>query len=204
MKAMFFDIGGVLLTNGWDESARKKACLKFQLDFETLNARHREVFSTYELGKISLEEYLKYLVFDEKRSFSVRDFEQFMFEQSKPYPEMLDLLASLSKQGRVKIFAVSNEGRELTDHRIEKFKLDQWIDGFIVSSFVGLRKPDPDIYHLALDIAQVDPSEVVYLDDRELFIDVAKSLGILGICHRTFLETETRLKELKILDLEKK
>lgn len=193
IKALFLDIGGVLLTNGWDRHIRRKAAETFGLDYDDMDERHHLTFDTYEEGKLSLEEYLKRLVFYTDRPFTQEDFRAFMFEQSRPIPEMIDLISRLKKRYRFKTAAVSNEGRELTGYRIKKFGLDRFIDFFISSCFVHFRKPDADIYRMALDCAQVIPEEVLYIDDRVLFVEVAQSLGIRGLLHDGFAGTRARL-----------
>lgn len=187
ISTLFLDVGGVLLTNGWDRHARQRACRSFQLDPEEVNDRHHLTYDTYEVGKLSLDEYLNRLVFYEKRAFSRDDFKKFMFEQSQPFPAMLDFVRRLKQAYKLKIAVVSNEGRELTVYRIKKFGLGSFVDFFIVSSFVHFRKPDEDIYRIALDIAQQPPERVAYLDDRRMFVEVARGLGIHGI-HHTGLE----------------
>ena len=183
---LFLDIGEVLLTNGWDRSIRKRAAENFHLDFEEMNERHHLTFDTYEDGKLTLYEYLSRIVFYEKRSFTREEFRTFMFSQSQPYPKMIELIRSLKRQYGLKVVAVSNEGRELTTYRRDKFGLEQFIDFFVVSSFVHVRKPDADIYRIALDGAQVAPPQVLYIDDRPMFVEVAQSLGIRGIAQKSF------------------
>jgi putative hydrolase of the HAD superfamily len=190
---IFTDIGGVLLTNGWDHEGRKKAIEKFNLNPEETEERHHLTFDTYESGKITLDEYLSRLVFYTERSFSKHDFRQFMFDQSQPYPEMLALIRRIKEEYGIKIAVVSNEGRELNAHRISTFKLNEFVDFFISSSFVHLRKPDADIFKVALDIAQVSAEKVIYLEDRPLFVQVAATLGIRGILHENYITTQNIL-----------
>jgi putative hydrolase of the HAD superfamily len=190
---IFTDIGGVMLTNGWDRNGRKKAIAKFNLDPIETEERHHLTFDTYESGKISLDEYLKRLVFYEKRDFSPADFRKFMFDQSKPFPEMLKLVRGIKEKYGIKIAVVSNEGRELNNHRIQQFRLNEFVDFFISSCFVHFRKPDADIFKVALDIAQVTPDKVIYLEDRAMFVEVAGSLGIRGIIHEDYEKTSRAL-----------
>ena len=190
---IFTDIGGVLLTNGWDREARKNAIKLFKLDPAETEERHHLSFDTYESGKISLSEYLKRLVFYTKRDFSEEDFRAFMFEQSQPYSDMLDLVCKIKKKYGIKIAVVNNEGRELNNYRIHKFKMGEFVDFFISSCFVHFRKPDADIFKVALDIAQVSPEKVIYLEDRPMFVQVADTLGIHGIIHHDFNTTKQQL-----------
>jgi len=183
INTIFTDIGGVLLTNGWDRGSRRRAIDLFKLDPEETEERHHLTFDTYEVGKITQDEYLDRVVFYKKRSFSRRQFRQFMYDQSKPFPEMLALLSRLKKKYGFKIAVVSNEGRELAEYRIKQFNLNALADFFIVSSFVHFRKPDADIFRIALDTAQVKPQQVIYIEDRTMFVQVAKGLGIHGLRH---------------------
>ena len=196
ITTLFLDIGGVLLTNGWDHNTRIRACEKFGLDHEEVDERHRLTFDTYEIGKLSLDEYLKRVVFYQERSFSPAEFKTFMYAQSQPYPEMIELMRKLKMQHGLQVAAVSNEGRELTGYRIQHFKLGTFIDFFISSCFVHYRKPDADIYRIALDIAQVPPEQVVYIDDRAMFVEVAQGLGIQGIIHSGYASTQKTLETM--------
>ena len=154
VTTLFLDVGGVLLTNGWDHLARKRAERNFNLDWAEMDERHRLVFETHEEGKLTFEEYLGWVVFYEKRTFTRDQFRDFMFAQSKPYPRMIELIAQLKQRHGLKIVVVSNESRAVNAHRIRTFKLDQLADAFISSCFVRMRKPDVDIFRLALDLAQ--------------------------------------------------
>jgi putative hydrolase of the HAD superfamily len=196
VTTLFLDLGGVLLTNGWDRVMRKLAAEKFGLDLEEMNERHHLTFDTYEEGKLSLESYLNRVVFYEKRSFSHDDFKGFMLAQSRPYQEMIDLICALKKRYGLRIAVVSNEGRELTIHRIEKFRLKEFVDFFVSSCFVHFRKPDEDIYRIALDMSQAAPGQVVYIEDRAIFVEVAQGLGIKGIIHVSYQSTRTELAEM--------
>ena len=196
ITTLFLDIGGVLLTNGWDRGIRILASEKFGLDYTEMDERHHLTFDTYEEGKLSLDEYLDRVVFYQERSFSRDDFKNFMYAQSQPFPEMIELVRGLKKQHGLQIAAVSNEGRELNAYRVQQFKLGKFIDFFISSSFVHYRKPDADIYRIALDIAQVSPQQVVYIDDRAMFVEVAQGLGINGIIHAGREATQKALEGL--------
>jgi putative hydrolase of the HAD superfamily len=193
IAALFLDIGGVLLTNGWERQSRELAASVFNLDLAEINDRHKLVVEAYELGKLTLEEYLSLVVFYRERSFSRIEFQKFMFEQSKPHPRMIELVRKLKAQYGVKVVVVSNEGRELNSHRIQKFKLDEFVDVFISSCFVHLRKPDNDMYRMALDIAHVPAEQVVYIDDQPMFVQMAKDLGVRSILHTNYNSTCAQL-----------
>ena len=199
ITTLFLDVGGVLLTNGWDRSIRQLAAQTFDLNSQDMDERHHLTFDTYEEGKVSLDEYLDRVVFHQGRSFSRDAFRAFMFAQSRPYPEMIELVCRLKSQYRLKVAAVNNEGRELNVHRIGAFKLDSFIDFFVSSCFVHFRKPDADIFRVALDISQVNPEQVVYLDDRPMFVEVADSLGIKGIIHSGYDATRKELERFGLV-----
>ncbi len=196
ITTLFLDIGGVLLTNGWDHNSRKSAAEKFGLDYEEMSERHHLTFDTYEEGKLSLDEYLKRVVFYEDRPFSQEEFKKFMYAQSKPYPDMIDLIRGLKAQYGLRVAAVSNEGRELTIYRVQQFELKTLVDFFVSSCFVHYRKPDEDIFRMALDVSQAQPDQVVYIDDRGLFVEVAREVGITGIVHKDYKATRKLLEEL--------
>ncbi len=193
VTTLFLDIGGVLLTNGWDRDIRVHASEKFGLDNQEMDERHHLTFDTYEEGKLSLDEYLNRVVFYQDRSFSREEFKAFMYAQSQPFPEMIELMRGLKTQYGLQVAAVSNEGRELTVYRVQQFKLGTFIDFFVSSCFVHYRKPDADMYRIALDIAQARPEQVIYIDDRPMFVEVAQGLGIQGIIHKEYKTTKGAL-----------
>jgi putative hydrolase of the HAD superfamily len=196
ITALFLDLGGVLLTNGWDRNSRELAAQTFGLDGKEMDERHRLTFDTYEAGKLTLDQYLSRVVFYQERSFTVQEFREFMFAQSKSFPEMIDLVRTLKARYKLKVAVVNNEGRELNQRRIQTFALASFVDFFISSCFVHVRKPDEEIYRIALDIAQVPPGEVAYLDDRLMFVQVAETLGIRGIHHTAYASTVAKLAAL--------
>ncbi len=194
ITTFFLDIGEVLLTNGWGHESRQLAAEEFNIDYNDFNTRHAIAFETYESGKLTMDEYFDIAVFYEPRDFTKEAFRQFMFTQSKPYPEMIGLIKRLKEQYGLKIIAVSNEARDLNTYRIDEFKLAGFIDFFVSSTYVHIRKPDKNIFKLALDMAHVQPNEVLYIDDTEVFITIAESLGIKGIFHVNYESTCKKLQ----------
>ena len=158
ITCLFVDVGGVLLTNGWDHHARRRAAKHFKLDWTEMQNRHSLMFETHEEGKLTFDEYLARLIFYQKRPFTRAQFRRFMFAQSKPYRDMIELVTQLKVRYGLRIVVVSNESREVNAHRIRQFKLDSFVDCFISSCFVHIRKPDADIFRLALDIARRRPA----------------------------------------------
>ena len=155
--------------------------------------RHRLTFEAYEVGKLTLEEYLSLTVFYEERPFTLAQFRRFMFAQSTPYPEMIALVRKLKAKYRLKIAVVSNEGRELNAYRIHTFKLDEFVDSFISSCFLHMRKPDADIFRLALDIAQASVRQIAYIENTTMFVQIAEGLGIRNVLHTDYKSTCTKL-----------
>jgi putative hydrolase of the HAD superfamily len=196
ITCVFLDVGGVLLTNGWDRLARQRAAKNFKLDPAEMEDRHHLTFDTYESGKLTLQEYLGRVVFYQKRPFTQAQFWRFMRAQSKPYPETIDLFVQLKVRHGLKIAVVSNEARELNAYRIRKFQLDRFVDTFVSSCFVHLRKPDADIFRLALDIVAVPARQVAYIENTPMFVQVAEGLGIRSILHTDYKSTCAKLASL--------
>lgn len=196
ITTLFLDIGGVLLTNGWDTALRKKTAAHFKVDYDELDHRHRVTYDTYEEGKMSLDTYLRQIIFYEERSFTPKDVKEYILDQAEPYEDMISLVKKLRAVYGLRIAVVSNEGREIATDRIRRFNLKEFVDFFVVSAFVHFRKPDLDIYRLTLDVAQVSPEEVAYIEDRPLLCEVASGLGINTVLNREHTETRRRLAEL--------
>jgi len=203
ITCVFVDVGGVLLTNGWDHHARRRAVAKFKLNWAEMEERHRLVFEIHEEGKLTFEEYLSLVVFYEKRPFTRAQFRRFMCEQSKAYPDMIALLGQLKAQG-LKIAVVSNESLELNAYRIRTFELAKFVDSFISSCFVHLRKPDSNIFRLALDIAQTPAHQVLYIENTPMFVQIAEGLGIKSILHTDCESTRAQLVSLGVTERDRK
>ena len=197
LKILFFDIGGILLTNGWGHESRQEAAKKFGLDYEEVNAMHNFIFNVYEIGSITLDEYLDTVVFNHPRDFTREDVKEFIYRQSKELPDTLKWLKEWKKECGFRIISINNEGKELNDYRVKKFKLHDCFDAFISSCEVGMRKPDPGIFKLALGIAQALPQQCVYFDDRIMFVKAAQKLGIPSFQHTSFESTKKILEDLK-------
>lgn len=197
IKVVFMDIGGVLLSNGWDHESREKAAKVFDFDYTEMNILHNFIYNVFEIGSISLDEYLDTVLFHQPRNFSKADFKQFMFEESAELPEMLKWSKSWKKQTDLPVFALSNENKELNDYRIKNFGLHDLFDGFFSSCYLKMRKPDPGIYKTAMEIAQVKPNECLYFDDRPMLIHAAKKLGMKTVLHQDFEISKNILENFK-------
>lgn len=165
-----------------------------------LEDRHHLTFDTYEEGKITLEEYLDRVVFYKERPFTPTRFRKFIFDQSKPYSDMIEFVQQLKARYGLKIVVVNNEARELNGHRIRTFKLDGFADSFISSCFVHVRKPDADIFRFALDIAQVPARHVVYIENTPMFVKIAEGLEIRSIPHTDYPTTRAILAAFGLQD----
>ncbi len=197
IKTVFLDIGSVLLTNGWDTKSRKLASIKFNLDYEDFEARHADLFALYEEGKISLDYYLDKAVFYKEYPFSKNEFKDFMFDQSQFYPEMVNLFAGLKDKYKFKLISINNEGLELSIYRINKFSLNLLFDFFITSCFVHMRKPDENIFKLALNLSYTKPDESIFIDDRSFNVETAANLGFNAFQHINYESTKEKLSKFK-------
>lgn len=198
IKTLFLDIGGVLLTNGWDSPIRAKAVTHFKLDAEQTQERHDMMFDTYELGKMTLDAYLDYVIFYEVKPFTRDQFVRYMKEQSLPIENSIEFFKALKIKYNLQVIALSNEPRELNDYRIKHYKLMDLFDAVISSSFVHLRKPDIAIFKLALDISQAEEEHAVYIDDRSIFIELAKGLGLHGVQFKSLEDVKDKLKDFDL------
>jgi len=201
ISAIFWDVGGVLLTNGWDRAQREKALEQFHLDREEFNDRHEMLVSSFERGKISLDDYLDRTIFYRSRPFTRDEFRQFMFDLSQPKSDELALAQELSRSGKYLMSTINNESRELNLYRIEKFGLREIFDIFISSCFVGLRKPEKDIYRLALEVTQKAPAQCCFIDDRDLNLESAEKLGMQTIRMQTAEQLRQELRKLGVQEV---
>jgi putative hydrolase of the HAD superfamily len=186
INQLFFDIGGVLGSNGWDREQRGEAVTRFQLDGDDFQYRHEETVGAFESGQISLDEYLDVTVFWRQRDFSHEEFKKFMFGLSVPWPDSLDVVRRLrqsirGRATRVRLVTLNNESRELNQHRIRHFGLCDLFDVFFSSCWLGVRKPTREIYERVLGMTQADPSRSVFVDDREQNLAPARALGMQTI-----------------------
>jgi putative hydrolase of the HAD superfamily len=178
IKALFWDVGGVLLSNAWDHTQRQQAIDKFGLEREEFSERHELVVSSFERGKISLDEYLDRTVFYRVRPFKREEFKNYMYSLSIPDEAALTFAKGLADSGKYLMGTINNESRELNAYRIEKFGLRSIFRVFVSSCYVGLRKPEEAIYKLALDVTQQAAEQCCFIDDRALNLEVAKRLGM--------------------------
>jgi putative hydrolase of the HAD superfamily len=198
IKALFWDVGGVLLSNAWDRSQREAALEHFKLDEEEFADRHEMVVSSFERGKIGLDDYLERTVFYRNRPFSRDDFKQYMFSLSQPDQDALSLARELSAAGKYLMGTINNESRDLNLYRIEKFGLRLIFRLFVSSCFVGLRKPESDIYRMALEVSQQAPEECCFIDDRSINLEAAKRLGMHAIEMDNTAQLREDLKKLGV------
>jgi len=194
IRTLFWDVGGVLLTNAWDHNERDRAVEKFQLQKADFEARHKEVVATFEEGKITLDHYLDRTVFYQERKFSKEEFKNYMFSLSQPKVEVLEFARSLA--GKYLMATINNESREMNEYRIKQFGLSQIFDLFVSSCYVGMRKPDDKIYRVALDMIRKSPDECCFIDDRLANIEGAAKVGIRTVLMRDPAQLK---KDLQIL-----
>jgi putative hydrolase of the HAD superfamily len=198
IQAIFWDVGGVLLSNAWDHTQRLAALEHFRLDEEEFHSRHEMVVSSFERGKITLDEYLDRAVFYRNRPFTRDQFRDFMFSLSAPMPEVLSFARALADSGKFFMGTINNESRELNLHRIEKYGLRKIFRLFVSSCFVGLRKPESGIYRLAVEITQINPEECCFIDDRALNLECAAKLGMRTVQMETLDQLREELEKLGV------
>ena len=178
ISAVFSDVGGVLLTNGWDHEQRARLVKLFGLDGGDFEGRHQMVSAALDAGQLDLDQYLDHTIFYRPRPFRKQEVRDFMYSQSEALPDSLALIARLAQAHKVFLATINNESRELNLHRIEKFGLRNYFSAFFSSCYLGVSKPHPQIYRLALDISQRWPEECVFIDDRSLNLEGARRVGL--------------------------
>lgn len=198
IRALFWDVGGVLLTNAWDHTQRAEALDHFHLDPKEFHDRHETVVAEFERGKTTLDEYLDRTVFYQARPFTRENFRDFMFALSQPLQENLNFAKALADSGKYLMGTINNESRELNAYRIKKYGLQDIFRVFVSSCYVGLQKPDPEIYRLALDLTQFVPQECCFIDDRMQNLESAANLEMKTVQVQSFGQFRTDLRKLGV------
>jgi putative hydrolase of the HAD superfamily len=198
VTTLFWDNGGVILTNGWDRGSRQRAVEKFQLDWADFEDRHELMLNAFECGQANLDEYLQRTVFYRDRPFTQDQFKRFMFEQSQALPEGLEFCRKLAKTNGLMNAALNNESLEINDYRIHTFQLRDCFSAFFSSCYLGVRKPDRGIFSLALKITQRAPAECVMIDDRGLNLECAREMGMHTIQFKDVAQLRGELEKLGI------
>ena len=196
IRALFWDVGGVLLSNAWDHEERDLAVTQFLLDRAEFEARHKELVPAFEEGKISLDDYVERSVFYRARTFTREDFKRFMFSLSKPKTAVLEIARAVS--GKYFMATLNNESRELNQYRIQTFGLTDCFDLFVSSCFVAMRKPDERIYRLALDLCQYAPEECCFIDDRPANVEGAAKEGMRTVLMKDPAQLRRDLQRLGV------
>jgi len=198
-RALYSDIGGVLGTNGWDGKLRQKIFDHFGCDSDSIEARHHLMFDSYERGYMSFESYLEYVFFNVPRPFTLEEVRDYTYNASTAWPENIQFIGNVKRDNGLKLALISNEGRGITEHRVGKFGLREIADFMVVSHYVHFRKPDLEIWRLALNLAQVTAEESIYIDDRQMFVDVAREMGFTAFRHTSLENTKSELRKLNLI-----
>ena len=198
IEALFWDNGGVILTNGWDREARKRAADKFHLDWDDFSDRHELMLNAFETGQATLDQYVQRTVFYRPRDYKPDDFKAFMFAQSQPFPEALAFCGKIAAQREYIMAALNNESREINEYRITQFKMKDYFEVFFSSCYLGVRKPDIQIYRRVMEITQRKPSACVMIDDRELNLECARELGLQTIHVKNLEQLKQDLAKLGV------
>lgn len=198
IEALFWDNGGVILTNGWDRGARQRACEKFRLDWDDFADRHELMLNAFETGRATLDEYLQRTVFYRRRDYTPDEFKAFMFAESQPFPEALEFLGQIAAQRKYIVASLNNESKEINEYRIRTFQLRKYFEAFFSSCYLGVRKPDIDIFKLVLKITQREPAACVMIDDRELNLECARELGLQTVLVKDLPQMKADLSKLGV------
>ena len=198
ITTIFFDIGGVLLTDGWGHDSRRAAADHFGLDWEEFRDRHEKVAHAIETNRMTLDQYLNRAVFYRPRSFTRQEFRGFIFAQSQPKPESIEIAKQLAASKTSFMATINNEILELNSYRLEKFGLRAIFPVFFSSCFLGLRKPDEAIYRTALQITQRNAGECIFIDDREVNLECPREMGFKTILFREADQLRSQLHELGV------
>ena len=195
ISTIFFDLGGVLLTDGWGHDSRRAAAEKFGLDWEEYSDRHEKVGHAIETNRMSLEQYLDRTIFYRPRDFSREEFRAFIFAQSQPKPESIEIVTQLAGSKKYFLATINNEILELNVYRLEHFGLRRYFPIFFSSCFLGLRKPDEAIYRLVLQVTQQTPDQCIFIDDREVNLECPRELGMSTILFRDVERLRSELQQ---------
>ncbi|HXA57001.1 MAG TPA: HAD family phosphatase [Candidatus Acidoferrum sp.] len=198
VTTLFWDNGGVILTNGWDRDSREKAIAEFDLEPKEFEERHELMLNDFEEGKVTLDEYVRRVIFHRKRDFTIDDFRKFMFDQSQPFPESLEFIGKLARTRRYAMAALNNESLEINEYRVRTFHLRDYFEVFLSSCYLGMRKPTPEIYRQALKITQCEPEETVLIDDRRLNLEIAAEEGMGTIQFQNVAQLRADLARLGV------
>ena len=198
ITTLFFDLGGVLLTNGWDRHSRRHCVESFGLDYEEFRDRHEFVADAFETGRMTIDDYLDRTVFYRERDFSRESFRAGMVAESRPFAEAIEVVAELADAGSYLLATLNNESRELNEARIEQFNLRRYFTVFFSSGFLGVKKPDQAIYRLTLQMTQRRPDECVFIDDRDLNLECAVTEGMHTIHYQDPIRLRRELAGLGI------
>lgn len=195
-RVLYSDIGGVLGTNGWDTQIRHDVCVKFGVSPDEIDKRHQLMFDSYERGFMTFEQYLRWVFFSSPRPFTLDSLRDYAFSASVPWPQNIALFGNVKKANNLKFGLISNEGQGITEYRMNAFGLRDVADFIVVSHCVHMRKPDEQIWQLALDMAQMTAGQCIYVDDREMFVDVAATLGFTAFQHVDLDSTREKFQRL--------
>jgi putative hydrolase of the HAD superfamily len=198
ITTLFWDIGGVILTNGWDHNSRMEAAQTFGLDWEEFRERHDLSMPAFDAGQITLNQYLDRTLFYRARNFSREDFTAFMFAQSKEYPETRAVLDDVARSGKYYVASINNEPRELNNYRIEEFALRRDFQAFFSSGYLNARKPEETIYKIALEVSQRPSEKSIFIDDRPLNLECPRRLGMYAVHHQNAKQLRGDLQALGI------
>ena len=198
ITTMFWDIGGVILTNGWDRHSRREAAKVFDLDYEEFQDRHDLSFPALDAGRITLDEYLDRTLFYRARPFTREEFTAYIFAQSREFRETRAVLDDVTKENKYFIGSINNEPLELNEYRIEAFDLRRNFEVFFSSCYLSSRKPEESIFRIALEVTQRPPEKCIFVDDRALNLEVPRRLGMHVIHYQDAAQLRSELRKYDV------
>jgi epoxide hydrolase-like predicted phosphatase len=195
LKAVFFDLGGVIVRTEF-QAPRQQLADRLGMDYDDLNkiVFESETSNRASIGQISSEEHWASVLQRLKRPASellaIRD--EF-FAGDIVDRTLLDTIRSL--RGKFKTGLISNAWGDLRDYIVRE-KFDDAFDKMIISAEVGAMKPEAKIFQIALEQVGVSPKEAVFIDDFFVNIEGCEKVGMKGI---HFKDPESTLKQLERL-----
>jgi len=204
IRTVFWDVGGVILTNGWDLTQRTRVLSRLGVDLEAYEEIHERVNYYWERGLINAEDFFMQTVLRTNPKLNLTFdllWPQVCAESKVLHAECLDILAELKEQRKFRLATLNNESRELNEHRLNAFKLRSLFDYFICSGYVHEMKPNPGIYRSAIDISGYAPERALFIDDKPENCEAAISLGMQAIWFQSPLQLRQELAQRGIKDI---
>jgi HAD superfamily hydrolase (TIGR01509 family) len=201
IRTIFWDLGGVVLTNGWDPGQRKRVLSRLGVNLEAYEELHDRANYYWERGLLTAKDFFSQTVLLPNPKLDLTFdmlWPQVCAASKVLHPECLDMLAELKQMGRYRIATLNNESRELNEYRLDAFKLRSLFDYFICSGYVHEMKPNLGIYKSAIDISGFAASSALFIDDKPENCAAAEAVGMHAIRFESPAQLCTALVEYGI------